>query len=162
MGTKSKSTCTCLANLQKAPAKIYKATVKEYSDVEDSPYEPNPDDDMWDLATVSKSSDGGKCLHKEARAFHIAFNNEHDLDLESDVDGSEFDEADIFDNAQLLTFSNVLAKAQAAVVEAEKRADASKSGGNLKKGTLQEVNIISVQITEKLLLKESKLSSVHG
>lgn len=37
----------------------------------------------------------------------------------SDEDGSEFDDA------QLLTFSNVLTQAQAAVVKAEKRVDAS-------------------------------------
>ena len=64
MGRKSKSTCAHLANLPKAPAKIYKATaaVEECSDVEDPPYEPCPDDNMWDLAKVSDLSDGGQCL----------------------------------------------------------------------------------------------------
>ena len=135
MGRKSKSTCACLANLPKAPAKIYKATVEECSDVEDPPYKPGPDDNVWDLATVSDSSDGRQCLdNSEARAFHIAFDNEQDLDQESDEDGSEFDEADIFDDAQLLTFSNVLANAQAAAVEAEKRADTSKKWRKSYKG----------------------------
>ena len=54
-----------------------------------------PDDDMWDLAT--DSSDGGECLHDSddvsqgERAFHIVFEDEQDLDAESDNEGSEFD-----------------------------------------------------------------------
>ena len=76
MGRKSKSTCARLANLLKAPAKIYKATVEECSDVEDPPYKPGPDDNVWDLAMVSDSSDGRQCLdNSEARAFYIAFDN---------------------------------------------------------------------------------------
>ena len=46
----------------------------------------------------------------------------------SDKGGSEFDDA------QLLTFSNVLAQAQAAVVKAEKRVDASKEWQKSYKG----------------------------
>ena len=128
MGNKSKATNARLANLTKAPAKICKATVKECLDSEDSHCKPGPDDDMWDLATVSNSSDGGECLHEDVslEAFHIAFEGEQHLDAESDQEGSEFDEADIADDAWLLTFSNILAQAQAAAVEAEKKADASK------------------------------------
>ena len=37
-----------------------------------------------------------------------------------------------------------------------------KSGENLTKGTPGEVNVVSMQIKEQLLLQESKLSSVHG
>ena len=70
---------------------------------------------------------GGECLHDNVaqEAFHITFEDEN-LDTESDEDGSEFDEADIADDARLLTFSNILAQAQAASVEAEKQADVSK------------------------------------
>ena len=127
MGNKSKATHACLSNLTKAPAKICKATVEECLDSEDS-LQTRPDDDMWDLATVSNLSDGRECLHEDVslEAFHIAFEGEQYLDAESDEEDCEFDEEDIADDAQLLTFSNILAQAQAAAVEAEKRADASK------------------------------------
>ena len=127
MGNKSKAARACLENLTKASAKVYKAIVEECSDSEDPHCQPGPDNDMWDLATVSDSSDGGECLRDNVaqEAFHITFEGEN-LDTESDEDGSEFDEADIADDARLLTFSNILAQAQAASVEAEKRADASK------------------------------------
>ena len=112
-------------NLTKASAKIHKTTIEEWTDSEDSStYKPGPDDDMWDMDTVSDSSEGGECLSKDA--FHIAFQDEQYLDAESDKEGSEFDEADIADDAWLFTFSNVLAQVQAAAVEAEKRADASR------------------------------------
>ena len=103
MGNKSKAARACLENLTKASAKVYKAIVEECSDSEDPHCQPGPDNDMWDLATVSNSSDGRECLHDNVaqEAFHITF-------------------------ARLLTFSNILAQAQAASVEAEKWADASK------------------------------------
>ena len=78
---------------------------------------------------MSDSSDGGEFLHEDVlqEAFHIAFEGEQHLDAESDEEGSEFDEVDIADDAWLLTFSNILAQAQAAAaVEAEKRVGASK------------------------------------
>ena len=65
MGNKSKATCARLANMTKAPEKICKATVEECWDSEDSHCKPSPDDDMWDLATVSDSSDSGECLHED-------------------------------------------------------------------------------------------------
>ena len=127
MGNKSKAALAHLENLTKASAKVYKAIVEECLDSEDPHCQPGPDNDMWDLATVSNSSDGGECLcdNVAQEAFHITFGGENS-DTESDEDGSEFDEADIADDARLLTFSNILAQAQAASVEAEKRADASK------------------------------------
>ena len=110
-------------NLTKASAKIHKTTIEEWTDSEDSStYKPGPDDDMWDMDTVSDSSEGGECLSKDA--FYIAFEDKQYLDAEYDKEQSEFDEADIADDAWLLTFSNVLAQAQAAAVKAEKRVDA--------------------------------------
>ena len=113
---------------------------------------------------MSNSSGGGECLHEDVlqEAFHIAFEGEQHLDAKSDEEGSVFNEANIADDAQLLTFSNILAQTQAAAVEAEKRADASKNSRDLTKGTPGEVSVTFVPITDQLLQEENYLSSVYG
>ena len=134
MGNKTKAARARLANLSKASAKIYKATVEDCSDTDDLDYTP-------DLDTLS--SDGDDRLHEEEPSqepgdCHFAFDKGQSLaclpEEDSESEGSEFDEADIMDDAALLTFVNVLQLAQEAGLAAEHKANQSKKHGKCYKG----------------------------
>ena len=96
--------------MSKASAKSYKATVEDCSDTNNLDY-------TLDLDTVSNSSDGDNRLYEEEPSqepgtFYFAFDEEQSLtcplEEDSESEGSEFDEADIMDDATLFTFANVL------------------------------------------------------
>jgi hypothetical protein len=136
MGNRTKAARARLANLSKASAKSHKATVEDCSDTDDLDYTP-------DLDTVSNSSDGDDRLHEaepsqEPATFYFAFDEEQSpmcsLEEDSESEGSEFDEADITDDAALLTFANVLQLAQEAGLVAERKAHESKKRRKCYKG----------------------------
>jgi hypothetical protein len=136
MGNMTKAARARLANLSKAGAKCYKATVEDCSDTDDLDYTP-------DLDTVSNSSDGDNRLHEEEPSqepedIYFAFDGEESLacplEEDSESEGSEFDETDITDDATLLTFANVLRLAQEAGLEAEQKADKAKKRPKCYKG----------------------------
>ena len=139
MGNKTKTARARLANLSKASAKIYKATVEDCSDTDDLDYPP-------DLDTLS--SDGDDRLHEEEPSqepgdYHFAFDKGQSLaclpEEDSESEGSEFDEADIMDGAALLTFGNVLQLTQEVGLAAEHKAISPKSVRNVTKETQKGV-----------------------
>ena len=120
--------------MSKASAKFYKATVENCLDTDDLDYTP-------DLDTLS--SDGNDRLHEEEPSqepgdCHFAFHKGQSLPCTPEEDSgsecSEFAEADIMDDAALLTFVNVLQLAQEVGFEAERKANQSKKCQKCYKG----------------------------
>lgn len=130
MGKRSKAAQARLANLSGASQKIPKATVEDVSDSEDLDYFPGSDN-MAELETVSDSDDG-EINHRMGpdgqTRIYFAFEEDelsrYGSEDGSDVEGSDLDEegeADVRDDAGLLTFTNVMQNAQETAAEAERQ-----------------------------------------
>lgn len=129
MGRRSKASLARLHNLSKAPSRPYKATVEDApdSDANDADYIVNDDTGSVNDACSDKEGDDGLNRIK-GRFFALEDDLDSDSDLDS-VDGSDLEdmdmdddeEAEIKNDAALLTFSAVLQQAQQTAVAAEKK-----------------------------------------
>jgi len=96
-------------------------------------------------ASRARLTNLSKALEKSYKATVKDHSDTDDLDYTPDSDmedlgseGSEFDEADITDDAALLTFANVLQLAQEAGLEAEQKAQESKKCRKHYKGNSEQ------------------------
>ena len=125
MGRKSKASLACLGNLKKASLGLYQTTVKDVpeSDTDDLVFIPS--DTRQGVAKLG-TDDGTDLEDMGTKLYFIEDDFSDDSDSESDCD-SEFkslewdenEEAEIRDEAALLTFVVVLWKAQETADEAE-------------------------------------------
>lgn len=128
MGQKSKAARAHLANLPNCFPKSFKATVEDVFDSEDdTDYIPMPDlDEVSDSESESEDAEDNQNGEKETgpcrdQVFVLDV-MDYDSDEDSDMENDEMDdEAEIRDDAALLTFSNVLLEAQQIAVTEERR-----------------------------------------
>ncbi|KIM78870.1 hypothetical protein PILCRDRAFT_90410 [Piloderma croceum F 1598] len=129
MRQKSKAAHACLANLPNHFQKSFKATVEDVFDSEDdTDYIPMPDlDKVLDFGSESEDGEDNQNGEKETgpcrdQVFVLDV-MDYDSNKDSDVENDEMDddEAEIRDDAALLTFSNMLLKAQQIAVTEERR-----------------------------------------
>jgi hypothetical protein len=128
MGRKSKASLAHLANLSKAPVKRYKATVEDVPD-SDMHLDFMPGGDAAEEDDVIEDQ-GFDDIGERLDLLEDDFSDDGDVDsdMESvcdsefeDLQWDEDDEAEIKDEATLLTFVDVLRQAQATAEKAEQK-----------------------------------------
>ena len=130
MGQKSKATWACLANLANKSARPYQATVEDASDSEhDLNWVPIPElDEASDSKDKSDDSDGFNWVQEQVankqqdQVFVVdVMDCGSDEDSDTEMDEDDNDEAEIRNDAELLTFSNTLQRAQEVAAAAERK-----------------------------------------
>jgi hypothetical protein len=144
MGQKSKAARARLANLLNRFSKSFKATVEDVFDSEDDmDYFPMPDlDEVSDSESESEDGEDNQNGEKETgpcRDWVFVLDvMDYDSDEDSDMKNDEMDdEAEIRDDAALLTFSNVLLEAQQIAVTEEIRKRGETKRPRYYKGNLE-------------------------